>query len=65
MLFGAVNSTVYSYLILAYSDVGKVSRKVGFTIWQMREGGWLTGTILSGWRINTIGLIGVYWFHLF
>ena len=43
----AVNSSVHSYLILAYSDGVKVAMNVGF-YYMANAGGRLTGTVLSG-----------------
>jgi predicted MFS family arabinose efflux permease len=63
ILFGvvfAINSAVHSYLILAYSDHDKVSMNVGF-YYMANAGGRLTGTILSGWAYQAIGLTGCLW----
>ena len=49
-LFGvvfAINSSVHSYLILAYSDGDKVAMNVGF-YYMANAGGRLVGTLLSG-----------------
>ena len=62
-LFGAVfavNSSVHSYLILAYSDHEKVAMNVGF-YYMANAAGRLTGTVLSGWAYQTQGLIGCLW----
>ena len=62
-LFGAVfaiNSSVHSYLILAYSDHDKVAMNVGF-YYMANAAGRLTGTVLSGWAYQTQGLIGCLW----
>ena len=56
----AVNSTVHSYLILAYSDFDKVSMNVGF-YYMANAGGRLAGTVLSGWVYQTHGLTGCLW----
>ena len=61
--FGAVfalNSTVHSYLILAYSDSDKVALNVGF-YYMANAAGRLTGTLLSGWVYQTQGLTGCLW----
>ena len=63
ILFGvvfAINSAVHSYLILAYSDHEKVSMNVGF-YYMANAGGRLTGTVLSGWAYQTVGLSGCLW----
>jgi len=59
-LFGivfAVNSSVHSYLILAYSDGDKVAMNVGF-YYMANAGGRLAGTVLSGVMYQQTGLIG-------
>ena len=43
----ALNSTVHSYLILAYADKAKVAMNVGF-YYMANAGGRLAGTVLSG-----------------
>ncbi len=63
ILFGmafAINSAIHSYLILAYSDRDKVAMSVGF-YYMANAGGRLTGTILSGWVYQTLGLEGCLW----
>lgn len=63
VLFGiifAINSAMHSYLILAYSDIDKVSMNVGF-YYMANAGGRLTGTVLSGWIYQTQGLTGCLW----
>jgi len=63
VLFGivfAINSAVHSYLILAYSDLDKVSMNVGF-YYMANAGGRLAGTVLSGWAYQTQGLEGCLW----
>ncbi|MFK5986741.1 MAG: organoarsenical effux MFS transporter ArsJ [Pseudomonadota bacterium] len=60
ILFGvifAVNSTIHSYLILAYSDHDKVAMSVGF-YYMANAGGRLTGTIISGLSYQMYGLQG-------
>ena len=62
-LFGAVfaiNSSLHSYLILAYSDHEKVAMNVGF-YYMANAAGRLTGTVLSGWAYQTQGLVGCLW----
>ena len=63
LLFGAVfaiNSSVHSYLILAYSDHDKVAMNVGF-YYMANAGGRLAGTVLSGLVYQTQGLEGCLW----
>lgn len=62
-LFGivfAINSAVHSFLILAYSDHERVAMSVGF-YYMANAGGRLTGTVLSGWIYQTLGLSGCLW----
>ena len=62
-LFGvvfAVNSSVHSYLILAYSDGDKVAMNVGF-YYMANAGGRLVGTLLSGIVFQAYGVIGCLW----
>jgi len=59
-LFGvvfAINSSVHSYLILAYSDGDKVTMNVGF-YYMANAGGRLIGTVLSGILYQQSGLVG-------
>lgn len=56
----AINSTVHSYLILAYSDHDKVAMNVGF-YYMANAGGRLAGTVLSGLIYQTYGLEGCLW----
>ena len=63
ILFGvlfAINSAVHSYLILAYSDVDKVSMSVGF-YYMANAGGRLAGTVLSGLVYQMQGIEGCLW----
>ncbi|MBT7307893.1 MAG: organoarsenical effux MFS transporter ArsJ, partial [Gammaproteobacteria bacterium] len=63
ILFGvvfAINSALHSYLILAYSDHDRVAMSVGF-YYMANAGGRLTGTLLSGWLYQTVGLEGALW----
>ncbi|MFM2045722.1 MAG: organoarsenical effux transporter ArsJ [Pseudomonadota bacterium] len=60
LLFGvvfAVNSSVHSYLILAYSDGDKVALNVGF-YYMANAGGRLVGSLLSGLVYQYAGIIG-------
>jgi len=62
-LFGvvfALNSSVHSYLILAYSDGDKVALNVGF-YYMANAGGRLVGTLLSGVMYQVAGLPGCLW----
>ena len=59
-LFGvvfAINSSVHSYLILAYSHGDKVTMNVGF-YYMANAGGRLAGTVLSGVLYQQWGLTG-------
>ena len=56
----AINSSVHSYLILAYSDHDKVALNVGF-YYMSNAGGRLAGTVLSGWVFQEYGLVGCLW----
>jgi predicted MFS family arabinose efflux permease len=62
-LFGvvfALNSSVHSYLVLAYSDGDKVALNVGF-YYMANAGGRLVGTLLSGILYQAAGLAGCLW----
>jgi predicted MFS family arabinose efflux permease len=62
-LFGvvfALNSSVHSYLVLAYSDGDKVALNVGF-YYMANAGGRLVGTLLSGLVYGAAGLPGCLW----
>lgn len=62
-LFGvvfALNSSVHSYLVLAYSDGDKVAMNVGF-YYMANAGGRLAGTLLSGLLYGAAGLRGCLW----
>lgn len=62
-LFGlifAVNSTVHSYLILAYSTDDQVAMDVGF-YYMANAAGRLVGTLLSGVVFQLTGLAGCLW----
>jgi predicted MFS family arabinose efflux permease len=56
----ALNSSVHSYLILAYSDGDKVAMNVGF-YYMANAGGRLVGTLLSGLIFQLAGLSGCLW----
>lgn len=59
MIFGfvfALNSSVHSFLILAYSDNDKVAMNVGF-YYMANAAGRLVGTVLSGWLFLSWGLM--------
>ena len=56
----AVNSSVHSYLILAYSDGDKVAMNVGF-YYMANAAGRLVGTLLSGVVFQLAGLTGCLW----
>ena len=59
-LLFAVNSSVHSYLILAYSDEDEVAQKVGF-YYMANAVGRLLGTLLSGLLYLWAGLPGCLW----
>jgi hypothetical protein len=56
----AINSSVHSYLILAYSEGDKVAMNVGF-YYMANAGGRLAGTVLSGAMYQQAGLLGCLW----
>jgi MFS family permease len=56
----AINSSVHSYLILAYSDGDKVAMNVGF-YYMANAGGRLVGTLLSGVMFQLYGVVGCLW----
>jgi Glyceraldehyde 3-phosphate dehydrogenase, NAD binding domain len=56
----AMNSSVHSYLILAYTDSDKVAMNVGF-YYMANACGRLAGTILSGLVYPRFGLVGCLW----
>ncbi|HEY1599226.1 MAG TPA: organoarsenical effux MFS transporter ArsJ [Pirellulales bacterium] len=56
----AVNSSVHSYLILAYTDSDKVALNVGF-YYMANACGRLVGTLLSGVMYLAAGLPGCLW----
>jgi hypothetical protein len=57
MIVFAINSSVHSYLILAYSDDDEVATNVGF-YYMANAGGRLLGTLLSGLVFEYYGFIG-------
>ncbi len=56
----AINASVHSYLVLAWSDGDKVALNVGF-YYMANAGGRLLGTLLSGWIYQLAGLSGCLW----
>lgn len=56
----AINSSVHSYLILAYSDGDKVAMNVGF-YYMANAGGRLVGTLLSGIMFQLGGVAACLW----
>jgi predicted MFS family arabinose efflux permease len=56
----AMNSSIHSYLILAYTDADSVSLNVGF-YYMANAGGRLLGTLLSGWVYLHGGLQACLW----
>ena len=62
-LFGilfAINSSLHSYLIVAYAAEDGVSLDVGF-YYMANAMGRLIGTVLSGWIFQTWGLAACLW----
>ena len=63
LIFGVVfafNSSVHSYLVLAFTDDDKVALNVGF-YYMANSGGRLVGTVLSGLVYEFFGLVGCLW----
>lgn len=63
LLFGvlfAVNSSLHSYLIVAYARADGVSLDVGF-YYMSNAAGRLLGTVLSGWIFQYYGLAACLW----
>ena len=56
----AMNSSIHSYLILAYTDADSVSLNVGF-YYMANAGGRLLGTLLSGWVYLHGGIQACLW----
>lgn len=59
-LIFAVNSSVHSYLILAYTEADQAALNVGF-YYMANAAGRLIGTLLSGIVFQLAGLIGCLW----
>jgi len=59
-LIFAVNSSVHSYLILAYTETDQAALTVGF-YYMANAGGRLVGTLLSGIVFQLAGLVGCLW----
>jgi len=58
LVFGfvfAINSSVHSYLVLAFGDAGRITRDVGF-YYMANAAGRLVGTVLSGLSYHLGGL---------
>ncbi|NQV99322.1 MAG: MFS transporter, partial [Rhodospirillales bacterium] len=53
----AVNSSLHSYLILAFADRNDVALDVGF-YYMANAAGRLGGTLLSGWAYQIAGMAG-------
>lgn len=63
ILFGvifAINSSVHSYLILAYTETDQAALNVGF-YYMANATGRLIGTLLSGIVFQSAGLVGCLW----
>ena len=63
VLFGvafALNSSVHSYLVLAYSEADRVSQSVGF-YYMANACGRLLGTLLSGFLYQQAGIAASLW----
>jgi hypothetical protein len=56
----AMNSSIHSYLVLAYTDVESVSLNVGF-YYMANAAGRLLGTLLSGWVYLAGGMQACLW----
>jgi hypothetical protein len=56
----ALNSSLHSYLVLAYSDVDRAAMNVGF-YYMANAGGRLLGTLLSGLLYQAAGVTGALW----
>ena len=56
----AVNSSLHSYLIVAYARADGVSLDVGF-YYMSNAAGRLLGTVLSGWIFQYYGLVACLW----
>ena len=56
----ALNSSLHSYLVLAYSDADRAAMTVGF-YYMANAGGRLLGTLLSGVLYQAAGVSGALW----
>ena len=56
----AMNSSIHSYMVLAYSDAEAVSLNVGF-YYMANAAGRLLGTLLSGWVYLQGGMVACLW----
>ena len=56
----AMNSSIHSYMILAYTEAEDVSLNVGF-YYMANAGGRLLGTLLSGWVYLAGGMAACLW----
>ena len=56
----ALNSSLHSYLVLAYADVDRAAMTVGF-YYMANAGGRLLGTLLSGVLYQAAGVTGALW----
>jgi hypothetical protein len=56
----ALNSSLHSYLVLAYSDAGRTTMNVGF-YYMSNAAGRLVGTLLSGLLYQIAGVTGTLW----
>jgi predicted MFS family arabinose efflux permease len=55
-----MNSSIHSYMVLAYTDAESVSLNVGF-YYMANAAGRLLGTLLSGWIYLLGGLQACLW----
>jgi len=66
MVFGAlfaINSSLHSYLIIAYAKEDRVSLDIGF-YYMANAAGRLLGTVLSGWIYQLAGLEACLWLSM-
>ncbi len=59
-LLFAVNSSLHSFLVLAYSDRDSAALNVGF-YYMANAAGRLAGTVMSGWAYQSGGLLACLW----
>ena len=59
----ALNSSVHSYLVLAYAEFDTVAMDVGF-YYMANAAGRLLGTLMSGWLYLETGLVGCLWMSM-